>query len=77
MAHDTLIPRGEAPFDFYPYNPNDAAGWTFVVLFAIGTAAHLTLVVLYRSWFFVPFVLGCLGKPTMLFSSLLVVRLQV
>ncbi|KAK3645579.1 hypothetical protein LTR56_009019 [Elasticomyces elasticus] len=50
--------QGEADFDFYPYNPSNAGGWIFVVLFAIGAIVHLAYIVPYRAWFFIPFVLG-------------------
>ncbi|KZF22975.1 RTA1-domain-containing protein [Xylona heveae TC161] len=50
---------GQADFDFYPYNPNKPAAWTFVILFAIGTVVHLAYIFPFRSWFFIPFILGC------------------
>lgn len=53
--------RGIAPFDFYPYNPSEVAGWIFVALFAISTVIHFGLAIRYRSWFFIPFLMGCLG----------------
>lgn len=58
-----ILPRanGEADFDFYPYNPNKSAGWAFTVLFAIGAVVQLGYIIPYRSWFFIPFILGCAG----------------
>ncbi|KAK3640972.1 hypothetical protein LTR56_011622 [Elasticomyces elasticus] len=58
MDGHTIMARGVADFDFYPYNPSKAGGWIFVVLFAIGAIVHLAYIVPYRAWFFIPFVLG-------------------
>ena len=65
MPDATLFSRaegGQADFDFYPYNPSRPGGWTFCILFAIATLVHLGYVIPYRSWFFIPFTLGCAGK---------------
>jgi hypothetical protein len=64
MHNNLLFPRaqGEADFDFYIYNPSNVAGYIFVILFAIGTVIHLGYIWRYRSWFFIPFTLGCAGK---------------
>lgn len=56
-----LIPR-DADFDLYPYTPSATAGWAFLVLFAAGGIVHLCMMIIYRSWFFIPFILGCAGK---------------
>lgn len=57
----SLASRGEADFDLYPYTPSDVAGYTFLVLFGIAAVVHFGYMVILRSWFFVPFVLGCIG----------------
>ncbi|KUL90365.1 hypothetical protein ZTR_01994 [Talaromyces verruculosus] len=62
MDHSTLTERGLAPFDLYPYNPSKVAGWVFVVIFGIGAAAHFILMFPLRAWFFIPFILGCIGE---------------
>jgi hypothetical protein len=64
----TIFPRagGQADFDFYKYNPSRPAGWTFCILFAVATVVHLGYIIPYRSWFFVPFTLGCAGKSLFL-----------
>ena len=65
MKMDTTIyPRagGQADFDFYKYNPSRPAGWSFCILFAIATVVHLGYIIPYRSWFFIPFTLGCAGR---------------
>lgn len=64
MENDFLVRRGEADFDFYPYNPSKNAGAAFLALFTVMTSVHLVQVFMYRSWFFIVFTLGCAGKPT-------------
>jgi hypothetical protein len=59
-----LEPRGVADFDLFPYVPSAGAGWTFVVLFGITAIAHFVLMIIYQSWFFIPFILGCIGRMT-------------
>ncbi|KAI4937246.1 uncharacterized protein J4E92_001976 [Alternaria infectoria] len=62
MASHDIVPRGEADFDLYPYTPSAGAGYTFLILFAIGGLTHLIILIPLRSWFFIPFVLGCVGE---------------
>ena len=64
--NSTIFPRGhgEADFDLYPYTPSAAAAYAFLVLFAIGGGIHLVMMLFLRSWFFIPFVLGCAGNLT-------------
>jgi hypothetical protein len=64
--HQSLFPRknGEADFDFYPYNPSNVAGYIFVALFAVGSVVHLGYIIPYRTWYCIPFLLGCIGKST-------------
>jgi hypothetical protein len=57
-----LVPRGQADFDLFPYNPSIGAGYAFMIMFGIIAAAHAVLMITYRSWCFIPFVLGCIGK---------------
>ncbi|CAI6341378.1 unnamed protein product [Periconia digitata] len=57
-----LVPRGDADFDLYPYKPSTVAGWIFLVLFAAGGLVHLCIMGIYRSWSFIPFLLGCAGE---------------
>jgi len=61
MASHNITPRGEADFDLYPYTPSAGAGYTFLILFAIGGLTHFIMLIPLRSWFFIPFVLGCVG----------------
>jgi hypothetical protein len=62
MDNYRLTERGLAPFDLYPYNPSNIAGWVFVVIFGIGAVVHFVLMFPLRAWFFIPFILGCIGK---------------
>jgi uncharacterized membrane protein len=62
MASLILNPRGQADFDLFPYNPSAGAGYAFLVMFGIMAAVHLVLMIMHRAWYFIPFVLGCIGK---------------
>jgi hypothetical protein len=62
MAIHDLTSRGIADFDLFPYTPSAPAAWAFVVLFAIAAVVHFGLMILTRSWFFIPYILGCIGK---------------
>ncbi|KAI1071649.1 hypothetical protein LB507_005309 [Fusarium sp. FIESC RH6] len=43
---------------FFEYLPNKPAAISFVALFGMTTLAHLILLIMYRAWFFIPFILG-------------------
>ncbi|KAI0178010.1 RTA1 like protein-domain-containing protein [Pestalotiopsis sp. NC0098] len=43
---------------YYPYLPSKAAALAFVALFAVATLSHIGLMIRYRSWFFIPLVIG-------------------
>ncbi|KAH6625098.1 putative RTA1 domain protein [Boeremia exigua] len=62
MASLYLVPRGEADFDLFPYNPSAGAGYAFLVMFGITAVIHVILMIMYRSWYFIPFILGCIGE---------------
>ncbi|KAI1843429.1 hypothetical protein JX265_013311 [Neoarthrinium moseri] len=47
-------------FVFYDYQPSMAAAVIFIVLFGISAGYHLWLLVKNRTWYFIPFVIGCL-----------------
>jgi hypothetical protein len=49
-------------FVFYNYKPAPAAAILFRVLSFITTIAHITKMMVKRTWYFSPFVLGCLCK---------------
>lgn len=66
MSTQDVVTRGIANFDLYPYVPSATAGWAFVVLFSIGAVVHFIYLFPLRTWFFIPFVLGCIGMPSTL-----------
>lgn len=47
-------------FRYYYYNPSVATAAVFCVLFALVTIRHGMLLVKFRTWYFIPFFLGCL-----------------
>ena len=49
-------------FVFYNYTPSLAAAILFSVLFFIVTIARITRMLMKKTWYFIPFVLGCLYK---------------
>lgn len=49
-------------FRYYYYNPSVATAAVFCVLFALVTIRHGMLLVKFRTWYFIPFFLGCLCK---------------
>ncbi|RMZ15461.1 hypothetical protein D0860_01580 [Hortaea werneckii] len=62
MSYSWPQRRGEAPFDFYPYNPSKIGGWVFLILFGIASVTHIIQVFWHRSWFFIVFFLGCVAE---------------
>ncbi|KAK3350323.1 RTA1 like protein-domain-containing protein [Lasiosphaeria hispida] len=50
----------ESEFRFYRYNPSLAANVVFIVLFAALSAGHLFQLIKRRTWYFIPFLIGCL-----------------
>ncbi|KAF2018356.1 putative RTA1 domain protein [Aaosphaeria arxii CBS 175.79] len=60
--HTAHQARGIADFDLFPYTPSAPAAWTFVVLFGIAAVLHFGYMVTFQSWFFIPFILGCIGE---------------
>ncbi|KAK0617605.1 RTA1 like protein-domain-containing protein [Immersiella caudata] len=51
---------GMQQFKFYHYEPNVGANALFVVLFAITSIGHSYFLARKRTWYFIPFVIGCL-----------------
>lgn len=51
---------GVTDFKFYVYNPSMAAAVIFIAAFAIGSATHIFLLIKKRTWYFIPFIIGCL-----------------
>ncbi|OAA55961.1 RTA-like protein [Niveomyces insectorum RCEF 264] len=48
------------PFVFYHYAPSLAAAVLFCIFFSISTLFHTWRMTAQRTWYFVPFVIGCL-----------------
>lgn len=42
----------------YAYNPSLAAAWLFCILFAAATLVHIYWLLRFRTWYFIPFILG-------------------
>lgn len=45
-------------FKYYHYDPSLAAAAVILVLFAISTLVHLFQLIRFRTWYFIPFVIG-------------------
>ncbi|KAH6655873.1 RTA1 like protein-domain-containing protein [Truncatella angustata] len=49
-----------AGYLYYHYNPSVAGAVIFAVLFTVASGRHLQQIIQSRSWFFIPFLIGCL-----------------
>lgn len=56
------VVNGTTVLVFYPYRPSQAAGYTFMALFALATLGHIVCAVRLKAWSFVPLILGGIGK---------------
>lgn len=52
----------EGNFRLYHYDPSTAANAVFVGLFALVTIAHAYILVRKKTWYFIPFLMGCICK---------------
>lgn len=48
--------------DYYKYDPSLPAAVIFIVAFGVSGFYHAYQVARLRSWYFIPFVIGCAGK---------------
>lgn len=55
-------------FVFYHYTPSMAAAIIFILIFGGSALFHIYQLVRSRTWYFIPFVLGCLCEYTSLLS---------
>ena len=71
VSHFRIKMSGDGPYGpvvngtqiiFFEYLPNKPAAISFVALFGMTTLAHLILLIMYRAWFFIPFILGGICK---------------
>ncbi|KAH6658146.1 RTA1 like protein-domain-containing protein [Truncatella angustata] len=44
----------------YQYTPSLAAAVIFIILFGLSSLSHIFQLIKYRTWYFIPFLLGCL-----------------
>lgn len=58
------IPKmaGLTAFVFYRYEPSMVAAVIFIIGFGISLLLHLKTLVQKRTWYFIPFILGCICK---------------
>ncbi|KAI1207476.1 RTA1 like protein [Annulohypoxylon truncatum] len=49
-----------ASFVFYRYKPSMVAAIVFISLFGLSSLVHMGMLVRKRTWYFIPFVIGCL-----------------
>ncbi|KAK3938536.1 hypothetical protein QBC46DRAFT_162369 [Diplogelasinospora grovesii] len=47
-------------FVLYDYDPSFAAAVIFIILFSLASVYHLFLLIRRRTWYFIPFFIGCL-----------------
>ena len=57
-----LAADGSIIIVFWQYLPQKAAAYAFVAIFALLTVVHLGLLVTFRAWHFIPFILGGICK---------------
>jgi hypothetical protein len=58
-------------FKLYHYNPSGGAGVTFAALFGLTAVIHIWQLGRNRTWYFIPFVIGCLCVLSCVFLALL------
>ena len=49
-------------FKLYHYDPSLAGNIIFAIFFAVASTGHAFLLYRHRTWYFIPFLVGCLGK---------------
>lgn len=47
---------------FYNYNPSMPAAVIFIVVFGLASILHTWQLLRSRTWYFIPFLIGCLCK---------------
>lgn len=55
---------GDSDWKAYYYEPSLPAAIIFIVLFALSTSLHMFQMIRSRTWFMVPFVIGCICKKS-------------
>ncbi|KAF2166974.1 hypothetical protein M409DRAFT_66474 [Zasmidium cellare ATCC 36951] len=56
------LPTSEdgTPPELFEYHPNGIAACIFIAGFGLGTIAHLVEMLWLRTWYFIPFLIGCI-----------------
>ena len=62
------ILNGTQVIVYYHYRPHKPAAYIFVALFALATLLHLFYLFRLRAWYFIPLVLGGIGKHRAIIS---------
>lgn len=60
MADDTSSSGDAVEYVFYHYNPSMAAAVIFIIIFGFSAIFHTYQLIRNRTWYFIPFVIGCL-----------------
>lgn len=60
MAEDAAADEGG--FKLYHYTPTFVGAVIFAILFAAASIRHAHIIVREKTWFFIPFLVGCLCK---------------
>ena len=58
-------------WQFYRYKPSVAAATVFITLFLLLTAIHSTQLLRWRTWYFLPFLVGGFRKFLLLLLAFL------
>lgn len=69
QSNDTLFDEFHPPptkmsSDHYKYDPSFAAAAIFIVGFTGSALFHAYQIFKLKAWFFIPFFIGCVGKPS-------------
>lgn len=57
-------------FVFYSYTPSMVAAIIFIIIFACSALLHTWQLFRSRTWYFIPFLIGCLCKFAYLYPKL-------
>ncbi|OLN88213.1 Protein RTA1-like protein 1 [Colletotrichum chlorophyti] len=60
MAENSTATEGASSgFQFYHYEPSMVAATVFVIVFGVSGFLHIWQLCRHRTWYFIPFVIGC------------------
>lgn len=72
-----MLRSEDGGFKYYHFTPTFAGAVAFATLFAIVSGRHAQLLFKKKTWFFIPFFLGCLCKPDLSTLPYLQTRIDV